>query len=144
MEEFERRLVAAYAAWHRSKGRAPEGFFALYAEEIELHSILEASLGNRLPGPFIGKPAAIAYFASIAEQWEMIGGRLDTVIARGDTAVCVGHAEWRNLRTLRVIAGPKVDVWTARDGLAVHYLEMFDSHGYAKAMGLIDPPDAAS
>src|SRR3546814_14698184 len=118
MEDFERRLVAAYAAWHRSKGRAPEGFFALYAEGIELHSILEASLDDRLPGPFIGKPAAIAYFATIAEQWEMIGARLDTVIARGETAVCVGYAEWRHLRTLRWIAGPQGGAWTTHAGLA--------------------------
>ena len=141
MEEFERRLIAAYEAWHDSRGRTPEHFFALYAEEIELHSILEASLADRVGGPFIGKSAAIAYFAAIAEQWEMVEGRLDKLVARGDTAVCVGRAAWRNLKTLRVVAGPKVDVWTVRDGLAIHYLEMFDSYGCARALGLVDPPE---
>jgi ketosteroid isomerase-like protein len=138
MEEFEARLAAAYEAWHESRGRTPDRFFSLYSEEIELHSILEASLNETLRGAFIGKPAAIAYYAAIAEQWEMVDAGLDHVVARGDKVVCVGHAAWRNLKTLRLVSGPKVDVWTMRGGLAVHLLEMFDSYGCAHAAGLID------
>src|SRR6187549_307659 len=89
MAEFEARLAAAYQAWHESRGRTPDRFFSLYADEIELHSILEASLNDTMRGVFIGKQAAIAYFAAIAEQWEMVDGRLDDVIARGDKLVCV-------------------------------------------------------
>ena len=63
-------------------------------------------------------------------------------IARGDKIVWTGHATWRNVRTLRVVDGPKVDVWTVRDGLAVHFLEMFDSYGTARALGIVDPPEA--
>jgi ketosteroid isomerase-like protein len=139
MDEFEVRLVAAYRSWHASRGRAPEGFFALYAENIELHSILEASLTDLMTGPFIGRSAAIRYFAAIAEAWEMVEARLDDVVVRGDKAVCVGYAAWKNLRTLRTISGPKVDVWTVRDGMAVHFLEMFDSYGCARALGIVDP-----
>jgi ketosteroid isomerase-like protein len=141
MDNFERRLIAAYKAWHVGRGRVPEHFFALYADDIELHSILDASLAAETGGPFVGKPAAIAYFAMIAERWEMIEGSLDKVVARGNTLVCIGRAAWRNLKTLRVIDGPKVDVWTVRDGCAIRYLEMFDSHGYARAMGLVDPSE---
>ncbi len=140
MEEFEARLAAAYQAWHESRGRTPDRFFALYADDIELHSILEASLFDEMRGPFVGKPAAIAYFAAIAEQWEMVSARLDDLIAGGDKIVATGHATWRNLKTLRMVSGPKVDVWTVRDGLAVHFLEMFDSYGCARALGLVDPP----
>ena len=140
MEEFEARLAAAYDAWHASRGRAPEGFYDLYAEDIELHSILEASLMEAMRGPFIGKGAALAYYTAIAEAWEMIEARTDTIVVQGDKAVVVGHATWRNLKTLRVVDGPKVDVWTVRDGLAVHYLEMFDSYGTARALGVVDPP----
>ena len=46
----------------------------------------------------------------------------------------------RNLRTLRLVDGPKVDIWTVRDGQAVHYFEMFDSYAAACALGVIDPP----
>jgi ketosteroid isomerase-like protein len=140
MQEFEVRLAAAYQAWHESRGRTPERFFALYADEIELHSILQASFPDTMRGPFIGKPAAIKYFAAIAEQWEMVEARVDDLVARGDKIVGVGRASWRNLKTLRLVSGPKVDVWTVRDGLAVHFLEMFDSYGCARALGLVDPP----
>ena len=92
-------------------------------------------------GPFIGKGAALAYFTAIAEAWEMIAARTDSIVARGDQVVVVGHATWRNLRTLRTVDGPKVDVWTVRDGLAVNYLEMFDSYGTARALGVVDPPE---
>ena len=143
MEEFESRLAAAYEAWHETRGRSPDRFFALYSDEIALHSILEASFNDQMRGPFIGKTAAIAYFAAIAEQWEMLGARTDAFVARGDRVVWVGRAVWRNLKTLRVVDGPKVDVWTVRDGMAVHFLEMFDSYGCARAIGLVDPPDEA-
>jgi ketosteroid isomerase-like protein len=141
MEEFEARLAAAYRAWHASRGRAPEHFFALYGEDIALHSILEASLMDEMQGPFIGKAAALAYFTAIAEAWEMIAARADSFVARGDKIVVIGHATWRNLRTLRLVDGPKVDVWTVRDGRAVHFLEMFDSYAAARALGVVDPPE---
>ena len=141
MDEFEARLAAAYQTWHDSRGRAPEVFFALYDEDIELHSILEAAqIDERMRGPFIGKSAALAYFTAIAEAWEMVGARTDGFVARDDKVVWIGHATWRNLKTLRVVDGPKVDVWTVRDGLAVHYLEVFDSYGTARALGVVDPP----
>ena len=142
MEDFEARLAAAYQAWHESRGRTPDRFFSLYADEIELHSILEASLSDTMRGPFIGKHAAIAYFAAIAEQWEMVDARVDDIVARGDKLVCVGHATWRNLKTLRTVSGPKIDVWTVRDGQAASYLEMFDSYGTARALGLVGEPEA--
>jgi ketosteroid isomerase-like protein len=142
MEQFEARLAAAYDAWHASRGRTPEQFFALYDEDIELHSVLEAAkIDEQMRGPFIGKGAALAYFTAIAEAWEMIEARADSFVAQHDKVVVVGHATWRNLKTLRVVDGPKVDVWTVRDGLAVSYLEMFDSYGTARALGVVDPPE---
>lgn len=141
MEDFEARLAAAYQAWHASRGRTPEHFFALYGEDIELHSILEASLMNEMRGPFIGKGAAIGYFTAIAEAWEMIEASVDAFVARGDKIVMIGRATWRNLRTLRLVDGPKVDIWTVRDGEAVHFLEMFDSYAAARALGIVDPPE---
>ena len=141
MEEFEARLAAAYDAWHTSRGRTPDRFFALYAEDIELHSILEASLLHEMGVPFIGKLAAIAYFSAIAESWEMVEARADHFVARDDKVVMIGHATWRNLKTLRLVDGPKVDVWTVRDGLVVHFLEMFDSYATARALGMVDPPE---
>ena len=140
MDEFEARLTAAYQAWHESGGRTPDRFFSLYSDDIELHSILEASLRDETRGPYIGKPAALAYFTAIAEAWEMVDARADAFVARDDKIVVIGRATWRNLKTRRLVDGPKVDVWTVRDGRAVHFLEMFDSYAAARAIGLIDPP----
>lgn len=140
MDDFETRLKAAYRAWHDSRGQAPEGFFSLYADDVELHSILEASLGDRLPGAFYGKPAALAYFTAIAEAWEMVEAHTDDFVARDDKVVWIGYAAWRNRRTLRTVAGPKVDIWTVRNGRATHFFEFFDSHGCALAAGVIGPP----
>ena len=145
MEEFEARLAAAYQAWHASRGRTPEQFFELYDDDIELHSILEASLmDDEMRGPFIGKAAALAYFAAIAEQWEMLSARTEALVARDDRVVWIGHAVWRNLKTLRTVDGPKVDVWTVRDGMAVNFLELFDSYGTARALGLVHPRETPS
>ena len=138
MEEFEARLAAAYDAWHASRGRTPERFFELYADEIELHSILEAArIDDNMRGPFIGKGAALAYFTAIAEAWEMVEAATDCFVARDDKIVWIGRAAWRNLKTLRVVEGPKIDVWTVRDGLAINFLELYDSYGTARALGLI-------
>jgi ketosteroid isomerase-like protein len=142
MEEFEARLAAAYEAWHASRGKTPERFFELYAEDIAMHSVLEAAqIDEEMRGPFIGKGAALAYFTAIAEAWEMIEASADRFVAEGDTVVVVGRATWRNLKTLRVVDGPKIDVWTVRDGRAVEFLEMFDSYGTARALGVVDPPE---
>ena len=139
MDDFEARLRAAYDAWHSTRGRSPDRFFELYADDVELHSILEASvLADAMRGPFIGKPAALAYFAAIAEQWELVDASTEAFVARDDKIVWIGHATWRNLKTLRLVDGPKIDVWTVRDGLAVHFIELFDSYGTARALGLID------
>ena len=143
MDEFEARLAAAYEAWHASRGRTPDRFFALYAEDIELHSILEASLMGSMSGPFIGKQAALAYFTAIAESWDMLEARTEALVARGDKVVWIGHATWRNHKTLRKVDGPKIDVWTVRDGLAVNFLELFDSYATARALGLVDWPEEA-
>ena len=40
----------------------------------------------------------------------------------------------------RAIEIPFIHVWTVRDGRAVHFLEMFDSYGCARALGVIDWP----
>ena len=141
MQEFEARLAAAYQAWHASRWRTPDRFFELYPEDIQLHSVLDASLPDEMRGPFIGKSAALGYFTAIAEAWELLGARTDGFVARDDRVVWIGHATWRNVRTLRVVDGPKIDAWTVRDGLAVHFLEMFDSYGTAQALGLVDPPE---
>lgn len=144
IDEFKQRLEAAYDAWNDSHGRTPQLFFELMDEAIEFHSILE----NRFPtdslaGPFLGKPAVLAYYTAIAEGWELLSCRTDRLLAEGDTVVWTGHVRWRQLRTLRVLDTAKVDIWTVWNGKAIRYFEIFDTSAYAHATGALDPPPAS-
>lgn len=140
MDVFETDLAAAYAAWIESRGRRPDLFFGLYAEDVELHSVLSASLGAHIRGPFIGRREALNHFVAIAESWEMVEMRTDGFTRGQDTVIWHGQSHWRNLKTLRSVSGPKADIWTLRDGKAVRLVEIYDSFGFAWATGLLDPP----
>lgn len=142
-EDFKQRLETAYAEWDRSGGKTPQLFFELMDEAIEFHSILESEFPHDpLAGPFNGKSAVLGYYAGIAESWELLASKTDRVLAQGDTVVWTGRVRWRQLRTLRVMETPKVDVWTVWNGKAIRYLEVFDSCSYARAIGALDPPAA--
>jgi ketosteroid isomerase-like protein len=140
MDSFETDLAAAYAAWIDSRGRRPDLFFDLYADDVELHSVLSVSLAAYIRGPFIGRREALNYFVAIAESWEMVEMRTEGIARGPDTVIWHGQSHWRNRKTLRAIAGPKVDIWTVRDGKAVRMLELYDTYGFAWATGLLDPP----
>lgn len=142
MEAFKQKLIAAYAAWIDSKGRQPEGFLDLYAEDIEIHSVIGNSLPAHDAGPFVGRRAALGYFVAIAERWEMVELTTHGFATNEDTIVWYGHSAWKNRRTLRTVAGPKADIWTVRGDEAVRMLEIYDSYGFARAIGLVDPPPA--
>ena len=139
--EFRQRLEAAYDAWAASGGTTPAVFHDLLDDGVELHSILERAFPcERLSGPFNGKAAVIGYWAALAESWQLISCRTDAIVEEGDRVVWIGRARWRNRRTLREMASPRVDIWTVWQGRAIRYFQMFDSASYAQAAGLTDPP----
>lgn len=141
--EFRQRLEAAYDAWAASGGRAPAPFFELMDDGIELQSILQREFpADRLSGPFNGKPAVLSYLAALAESWELVASRTEAVVEDGDKVVWIGRVRWRHRGTLRELATPRVDVWTVWQGRAIRYFQFFDSASYARAAGLIDPPEA--
>jgi ketosteroid isomerase-like protein len=137
IDDFKRRLEAAYHGWDRSGGTTPQLFFELMDPAIEFHSILENRFsGDRMAGPFCGKSAVLAYYTAIAEGWELLSCRTERVVAEGDTVVWTGQVSWRQRRTLRLLDSPKVDVWTVWNGSAIRYLELFDTAAYAEATGI--------
>lgn len=143
IDEFKRRLDAAYDEWHRSGGTTPQTFFELMDPAIEFHSILE----NRFPcdpmaGPFFGKPAVLAYYAAIAEGWELLSCRTERIVGEGDTVVWTGRVSWRQRRTMRLLESPKADIWTVWNGKAIRYLELFDTAAYSEAAATIEPAAA--
>ncbi len=140
-DDFRRRLSAAYDSWGTSAGTTPAQFFELMDEAIEFHTVLEREFpADPLSGPFSGRAAVLGYWAAIAESWEMISSKTDALVCDGDKVVWIGRVRWRNRRTLRELASPKIDIWTVWQGRAIRYLEMFDSAGYARAAGLASAP----
>jgi ketosteroid isomerase-like protein len=138
-EDFKGRLLAAYDKWGASGGTTPGPFFDLMDEAIEFHSVLERELPtDPLSGPFMGKSAVIAYWAGIAEGWEMLSSRTEALVGDGDRLVWIGRVLWRHRRTLRVLDSPKIDVWTVWQGRAIRYFEMLDSAAYARVTGVLD------
>jgi ketosteroid isomerase-like protein len=138
IDDFRQRLAAAYDAWGESAGTTPARFFALMDEAIEFHSILEREFPrDPLSGPFNGRAAVIGYWTAIAESWELLSSRTDSLLADDDRVVWVGRVRWRHRRTLREFQSSKVDIWSIWQGRAIRYFEMFDSAGYARAAGLL-------
>ena len=139
------KLAAAYAEWHESRGTTPQHFFALMAEDILVHSILENSFGSEPLGRrFSGRSEVISYYALLAESWEMVSASTEAILVEGNRAVWIGKACWRSRKTLRQIDSPKVDVWTfTDDGLATELFEMYDSYPYAVLTGQVSPAGAS-
>ena len=46
-------------------------------------------------------------------------------------------AAWRNRATGKVVDSPKVDIWHFENGRITQFLEMFDSHGFVRALGAV-------
>ena len=138
-DDFRQRLAAAYDEWGASRGTTPAAFFDLMDPAIEFHSVLEREFPcDPVSGPFIGKPAVIGYWTAIAESWEMLSSKTETMVAEGDRCVWIGRVHWRHRRTLRELATPKIDVWTVWQGRAIRYFEMIDSASYERAVGSFD------
>lgn len=141
MSAFKDHLAAAYQAWGDSRGKTPQHFFALMDPAIRLRSILRDELSsNPLGKGFLGKGEVLDYFAAIAESWELLDLETTALVEEGDKVIWVGTVQWRNRKTMRVLDTPKVDAWTHRDGKAIDFIELYDSYGFAKAIGLVDPP----
>lgn len=140
MSTFKDSLAKAYAAWGDSKGKTPQHFFALMDEGIRLRSVLRDELSsNPLGKGFLGKGQVLDYFAAIAESWELLELQTDALVEEGDRVVWVGSVRWRNRKTMRVLDTPKADIWTHNGTRATDFIEIYDSFGFAKAVGLVNP-----
>jgi uncharacterized protein len=130
-------LADAYARWSESKGASVDEMLAMFADEIEMRTVLTPEIPDELAKVHCRKAEAEAYFRALTEQWEMIAYDVDRFIADEDDIVMVGRCHWRNRATGREIDTPKVDIWHLKDGKAVSFLEMFDSLAFARAIGAI-------
>jgi ketosteroid isomerase-like protein len=132
-----RALQRAYADWHETKGESVDELLDLFDNEVEMHSVLEPDFGNELAGSHVGKARAREYFGALARDWEMLFYHVERFVADGDDVVAVCRCAYRNRATGREIETPKVDVWRFGNGKVTGFTEMFDSLGFAKAVGAI-------
>lgn len=132
------KLTAAYDHWRATKGGNLDEVLDLFADEIEMRSVLEPNAPQlELARPHSSKEDAKAYFKDLLDNWEMIDFPTEKILVDGDTAVWIGRCAWKNKQDQSMVDTPKIDVWTFRDGKAVKFFEMFDSLGFARAAKLI-------
>ena len=128
------RLKQAYATWSANKGVSADHWFDLFADQIEMRSVLAPELPDDLAAHRVSKAAAMEYFQTLGRDWEMIEFLPERFIDGGDDVVMVGRCAWRNRATGKIVDTPKVDIWHFEGGKAVTFLEMFDSLAFMRAI----------
>lgn len=128
------RLRQAYQLWSESRGAESDQWIDLFADTIEMRSVLTPDLPDDLAAIRRSLSGALEYFQTVARDWEMIDFRADRYVDGGDDVVMVGRCAWRNRATGKIVDTPKVDIWHFENGKAVSFLEMFDSLAFVRAI----------
>ena len=134
-------LRGAYRRWRETKGGSAEEILALFDDRIEMRSVLNPeNVPSELAGRHVTKSQAADYFAALARDWEMLDYVVDQFVADGEygeDVVMIGRCAWRHRETGIEVESPKVDIWHFEFGKATRFTEMFDSLGFARAVGAI-------
>ena len=129
-------LKNAYARWSETKGGNSDEILDLFAEQVEMKSVLTPDLPDPLARAHLSKASARDYFDTLSREWEMLDWRVDRYIADRDNIVMVGRAQWKHRQSGHQVDTPKVDIWHFEDGKVTSFLEMFDSLAFARAVGM--------
>ena len=92
---------------------------------------------DAVAGVHVHHDEARQYFEGLLRDWEMLSYDVDRFICDNDDIVMVGRCAWRHRETGNVVDTPKVDVWHFENGKITQFLEMFDSLGFARAIGAV-------
>jgi uncharacterized protein len=133
------RLRGAYARWGGTKGGNVDEIIDLFDDEIEMHSALPADVDDPVAGTHVRREQATQYFEGLLRDWEMISFDVDRFIVGegGDEIVMVGRCAYRNKATGNVVDTPKVDIHTFKGGKVVRFQEVYDTLGFARALGAV-------
>jgi len=126
-------LQTAYRRWSDTRGGSASEVLELFAEEIEMRSLLDPELPSGLAGTHRSRAEAAAYFEALSRDWEMLYYEVERFIAEGEEVVMVGRCGYRNKMTGREVHTPKLDLWHFQDGRAIRFSEYFDTLGFATA-----------
>ena len=131
-------LEAAYRRWGESKGGSVDEVLDLFADHIEMRSVLTADVPHEISGTHSSKDEARTYFEGLLKDWEMLSFEAERFIegVGGEDIVMVGRCAWRHRTTRAEVATPKVDIWRFENGKAVLFYELFDTLAFARGVGL--------
>lgn len=133
------KLRGAYARWGGTKGGNVDEILDMFDETVEMLSALPADVPDSVAGTHRTRAEAAQYFEGLARDWEMLSYDVDRFIVGegGDEIVMVGRAAFRNKATGRVVDTPKVDIHTFKNGKVVRFQEVYDTLGFARALGAV-------
>lgn len=133
------RLEGVYARWSQTKGGNVDEILDLFDEDVEMHSALSADIPDAIAGVHLRREQAAEYFEGLLRDWEMLSYDIDRFIVgeNGEEIVMVGRCAWRNRATGGVVDTPKVDIHTFRNGRVVRFQEVYDTLGFARALGAV-------
>ena len=132
-------LEGAYARWGETRGGNVAEILDMFDEEVEMHSALSSDVPDAVAGVHLRREQAAEYFEGLLRDWEMLSYDVDRFIVdeKGDDIVMVGRCAWRNRATGNVVDTPKVDIHTFRNGKVVRFQEVYDTLGFARALGAV-------
>ena len=130
-------LRGAYARWSGTKGGNVDEILDLFDAQIEMRSALSEDVPDPIAGTHRRWQQAAQYFSGLLRDWEMLAFDVDRLIDGGDEIVMVGRCAWRNRATGKVVDTPKVDIHTFRNGKIVRFQEVYDTLGFARALGAV-------
>jgi ketosteroid isomerase-like protein len=127
-------LREAYARWHETRGGSVDHWMGMMSEHISAGSIAGGSIPALPFATVYDRRADLhRYFEGLLGEWEMLYFTAQEFVAQGDVVVMRGATAWRNRRTGKAHATPKLDFWRFRGGKAVEFFEYFDTAGAAQA-----------
>jgi hypothetical protein len=124
-------LREAYRQWHDTKGGSVRHWLDLMTDDVSFRSL---SGGRREGESAMGfnhdndrRADVEAYFAAMANEWEMVRFEPRDFIAQGDRVAVLGDCAWRSKRTGGIAESPFAQFFTFRDGRIAAIVEMFDT-----------------
>jgi ketosteroid isomerase-like protein len=130
-------LRGAYARWGETKGGNVGEILDMFDDSIEMRSALTEDVPDAIAGTKRSRAEAASYFEGLLRDWEMVSFEAERFIDGGDEIVMVGRCAWRNRATGRIVESPKVDIHSFRNGKVVRFQEVYDTLGFARALGAV-------
>ena len=130
-------LKGAYERWAGTRGGTAAEILDMFAPDVEMVSALSPDIPDAVAGVHLGRAGATEYFEGLLRDWEMMEWDVHQYVDGGDVIAVVSRCAWRNKATGNIVDTPKIDIHTFRDGKVVRFQEVYDTLGFARALGVI-------